>query len=422
MITHLHLQDWKSFADSRIYIDPLTILIGTNSSGKSNALDALEFLSRTAKGTTLTSSLQGDGALPALRGGLEWASRDSEGHFTLGVTVTSDETVEYIYEVCCHIRQNKCEILSEALVRKKYRLSKDRERGKEIGQIRLFWTEPATPDDPSIFARLYNEKAGTKRQFGRSNTVLFQLSSQSVRSDIHNGVEQVIKDLRQIFILDPIPSHMRGFSQLSDMIEPDGSNIAGVIAAYKMENDPNIEKKISHYVRKIPDKGVSDVFVEQVGKFQSDAMLYCEESWPTEPPLSVVDARGMSDGTLRFLAILTALFTRPERSLLIIEEVDNGLHPSRAGLLLQVLREVGTERSIDVIVTTHNPALLDALGTKFVPFISIAHRDKQTGYSKFTLLEDLNNLPRLLGEGSLGRLATRGRFEASLQEKEEAGS
>ncbi|MCA1995082.1 MAG: ATP-binding protein, partial [Coleofasciculus sp. S288] len=43
------------------------------------------------------------------------------------------------------------------------------------------------------------------------------------------------------------------------------------------------------------------------------------------------------------------------------EEVDNGLHPSRAGLLLKMLREIGEKRKIDILVTTYNPALLDAL-------------------------------------------------------------
>lgn len=35
MITELRLQNWKSFSDARLYIDPITVLIGTNASGKS---------------------------------------------------------------------------------------------------------------------------------------------------------------------------------------------------------------------------------------------------------------------------------------------------------------------------------------------------------------------------------------------------
>ena len=44
MIKELSLKNWKSFTEATLYIDPLTVLIGSNASGKSNALDALLFL------------------------------------------------------------------------------------------------------------------------------------------------------------------------------------------------------------------------------------------------------------------------------------------------------------------------------------------------------------------------------------------
>lgn len=127
-----------------------------------------------------------------------------------------------------------------------------------------------------------------------------------------------------------------------------------------------------------------------------------------------MDARGMSDGTLRFLAILTALLTRPSGSQMVIEEVDNGLHPSRSDLLLRMLREIGEKRQVDILVTTHNPALLNELGPEMVPFVVVAHRDPETGESKLTLLEDINNLPKLMASGPLGKLTSEGLIEKSL--------
>ena len=143
-------------------------------------------------------------------------------------------------------------------------------------------------------------------------------------------------------------------------------------------------------------------------------MLYCDEKWTNSDENFTVDARGMSDGSLRFLAILVALLTRPKGSLLIIEEVDNGLYPSRALLLLSMLREVGDKQKVDVMVTTHNPALLDAMGTEMIPFITVAHRDISTGDSKLTLLEDIKQLPKLLAQGTIGRLSSKGLIEDSL--------
>lgn len=50
MITQLELKNWKSFAQSTLYIDPLTFVIGVNASGKSNLIDAFSCLSKLAYG------------------------------------------------------------------------------------------------------------------------------------------------------------------------------------------------------------------------------------------------------------------------------------------------------------------------------------------------------------------------------------
>ena len=44
MLKQITLENWKSFRHAELYIDLLTVLIGTNASGKSNVVDALDFL------------------------------------------------------------------------------------------------------------------------------------------------------------------------------------------------------------------------------------------------------------------------------------------------------------------------------------------------------------------------------------------
>lgn len=176
-----------------------------------------------------------------------------------------------------------------------------------------------------------------------------------------------------------------------------------------------LESTLTTYLSKLPEKDVTRVYTETVGKFKTDAMLYCEEKFTDSGEPSTVDARGMSDGTLRFLAILTGLLTQSKGSLLVIEEVDNGLHPSRSDLLLSMLRDVGRNRGVDILVTTHNPALLDAMGTSMVPFITVVHRDPSTGASCLTLLEDIEHLPKLLAQGKVGRISGQGLIEQALK-------
>jgi predicted ATPase len=418
MITKFVFKRWKSHFDSELHIDPLTVLIGTNASGKSNALDALLFLHRVANGSQLTTALQGDSVQAPMRGGVEWAAQRPNNTFCLQVVVRESEQMDYVYSIDGIVRDNRCDLQAEQLIRIKYRTGKSGTRGTESGRIHLYSTDACDDDSPTIVARLYNEKRGKPHPLGRANALLYQLVGQKPRQEIQDGIASVSKALRSIFILDPIPSHMRGYSPLSEQLEPDASNIAGVLAALPDTRKQDIETTLTRYASELPEKDIRRVYAEPVGKFGSDAMLYCDEHWGDRAGNTAVDARGMSDGSLRFLAILTALLTRPQGSLLVIEEVDNGLHPSRAKLLLRMLHEQGGERGVDVVITTHNPALLDAMGTEMVPFITIAHRDSGTGHSLLTLLEDISDLPKLLAQGSVGRLSSRGLIEASLHPAE----
>ena len=419
VLTSLRVENWKSIQDATLNIDPLTVIIGTNSSGKSNLLDALSFLSRVAAGALLTSALQGDSALASLRGGVEWAARKPGDRFALGITYRVNDGQDYTYRLECVTEGNRCEVLSEQLERIRFRIDKNGHRANQIGRIRLFATDIVGEDSPTVVARLYNEKGGTPRQLGRSNAIIFQLVGQKSRSEIQEGVDAVTSALRNVFILDPVPSHMRRFAPLADRLDGDAGNIAGVIAGLPDAVKTSIEKTLTKYVTKLPERDITRVYAETVGRFKTDAMLYCEEQFSEQGTKPTVDARGMSDGTLRFLAILTALLTRPTRSLLVIEEVDNGLHPSRSQLLLRMLAEVGSERSVDVVVTTHNPALLDAMGTEMVPFITVAYRGDGSGATQLVLLEDLEQLPKLLAQGPVGKLSSQGLIEEAVRLHEE---
>jgi len=208
---------------------------------------------------------------------------------------------------------------------------------------------------------------------------------------------------------------MRDYSRLSYTLQSNASNMAGVLATLSKEQTAEIESTLSAYLKDLPEGDIKRVWAEKVGRLETDAMLYCEEEWKSGETM-VIDARSMSDGTLRFLAILTALLTRPEGSQLVIEEIDNGLHPSRVGLLVKVLKEIGRKRSIDVLLTTHNSALLDALGPEIVPFVIIAHRDAKTGESKLTLLGNIDNFPKLFASYSLGQMTSNGAIERSLSQ------
>jgi len=414
MIKELNLKDWKSFESATLYIDPLTILIGSNASGKSNTLDALLFLNRTSQGIGLFQAINGDANLTPLRGGIEWICRKPEKRFQLElVTSGANERQDLRYSLTVQVNGTKAEVFKENLTLISHRPRSDQPIEKD-----LFYTrqeEANTPGIPTYFST-GTQGRGKRLDLNRSVSVLAQIETLSIRKEVLEAGRILLKQLQSIFVFDPIPSHMRDFTPLSEKLQSDGANIAGVLAGLDPARKLEVEQILARYLKELPERDIKRIWSEPVGKFQTDAMLYCEEAWGMNKTHEV-DARGMSDGTLRYLSIVTAMLTREEGSLLVVEEVDNGLHPSRSTILIRMLKELGKERSIDIIVTTHNPAMLDAAGASMVPFIVVAHRDSQSGLSLLTQLEDIKELPKLMAAGSLGRLSTEGRIESVLSKE-----
>jgi hypothetical protein len=132
------------------------------------------------------------------------------------------------------------------------------------------------------------------------------------------------------------------------------------------------------------------------------------------------DAPLLSDGTLRVLAIAAALLSAHPYALVIIEESDNGVHPSRAAHLLTNIRRIAQKRRLRVLLTSHNPALLDSLPTLAVPDVGCCHRDPEQGDSRLVRPEDLERYPELIARGPLGRLMTQGILERFVKDQSSA--
>lgn len=394
MITEISLKNWKSFEESRLFIDPLTFVIGTNASGKSNILDALSFLCNSAKGIPINEIAQ------STRGGSDWLIRKGADAFELSATIDNDGE-NIIYTLSCRKNDNSIQLAFESL-----ELCSKTKRGRM-----LFTTDTAgeSPLSPAIPTRFYQEKPGRQKKLdlNRQTTVLSQIDNLVTVKKVKEASLLVQNTLKSIFILNPIPNHMRDYSPLSERLNPDAGNIAGLLAGMDPNNQEKVERKLTEYVKPLPDKDIKRIWAEKVGRFESDAMLYCEEEWIDGERIEI-DARSMSDGTLRFIAIVVALLTGKAGSLLLIEEVDNGLHPSRSQELVNVLKVLGAKSKIDIICTTHNPVLIDAFGHEMIPFISYVSRSSENGSSVINLLEDKQNLAKLMATCSVGDMMTEG--------------
>jgi predicted ATPase len=181
-------------------------------------------------------------------------------------------------------------------------------------------------------------------------------------------------------------------------LKGDGANLSSVL--YDLCAKKKGKERVLAFIRSLPEQDIRDIdFLETP---RNEVMLQLTESFGGRR--HAWDAGVLSDGTLRVLAVAAALLSAPEGSLVIIEEIDNGVHPSRAGTLLDNIETIARERNVRVLVTTHNPALLDALPTSAIPDVVCCYRDPELGDSRLLRLEELRDYPEVIAQGPLGWL------------------
>ncbi len=218
--------------------------------------------------------------------------------------------------------------------------------------------------------------------------------------------------LRNVVFLDPRPALMRDYVYLKDdQIKEDGSNLSAVL--YRLSQTTEEKNKLLGFIKSLPEQDITDIqFIETD---RNDVMVRLVETFGQSS--RNVDAPLLSDGTLRVLAIGATLLTAPTGSLVIIEEIDNGVHPSRAETLVRQLEVIASERKLRVLLTSHNPALLDALPDSALADVVACYRDPDEGDSRLVRLGDLDRYPELVAQGPLGQLMTRRILDRFLKDK-----
>ena len=188
--------------------------------------------------------------------------------------------------------------------------------------------------------------------------------------------------LHSSYIFDPQPKAMREYARVESnpQLLRGGANLSAVLFALSEglnegEEQQATLQRITETIRQIPEEPFTEIgFVEtSLGDVMAGFVPGEGNGANGGRP---VDARLLSDGTLRMLAIVTALETVPESSRIVVEEFDNGLHPSRAKLLVRTLSETASRRKLNVLVTTHNPAFMDALDESQMGSVHICHGDE----------------------------------------------
>jgi predicted ATPase len=424
MLTEFTLANFKSYRNSRLPLGSLTLLIGANAAGKSNALEGLRFLSWLAQGQKL-SSIQYDvnSGDRAMRGRVNDLGYREESNFSLGCCL--DSTPMNNLDIKISVLNGEMKIADEKIFGS---------NGLLLYETVVPFNEPfkAThqpeikPDNIHVrYGRLREQPIEYSHDCSNQRAIFVQVDFQprydniqfldpegiltkdqnQVQQKVTETVQEYQRVLQNVLFFDPVPAQMRDYSQKTDYqrLLENGSNLSSVLF-HLWDNQPDQQQEILNFIKSLPEQAI-DGLDFLVGP-RDEVMVRLSETFGNTQRFC--EAALLSDGTLRVLAIAAAMLSATEGSLVVIEEIDNGVHPNRAKHLLASIRDIAERRKLRVLISTHNPALMDAIPDVALGDVVFCYRDPSEGDSRLTRLGDLAEFPSLIFQGSLGQLVTKG--------------
>ncbi len=337
-LTRVRLKDYRSIAACDVELHDLTLLVGPNGAGKSNFLDSLRFLADSMhrpleqvlalhSGTkgVLRKLPQGRVASSFTISVVLVCENGTIGAYSLTVSAGSDDSA--------NIESELCQIGHDFFT----------VRGGRLVDHSDVMTPAFTDDRPALEA------------FGAYPTFA-----------------PVFDLIAGITFSSPNPDRMRRLNPAGPgtVLFRDASNAADVLA--RLERDkPMIVERIRGYLRSFNPE------FQSVTVTESDNYRWLTFIPSTDPSGWRLNSSYMSDGTLRAVGILLAIFQSvPVLSLIGLEEPENNLHPAAAGVLLDALLEASV--SVPIIVSTHSADMLDRKDLPENSLLAVAMQNGET--------------------------------------------
>ena len=390
MLTSLRLVNFKNFADETLKLGPFTVIVGANASGKSNIRDAFRFLHGIGRGYTLAEIV---GGKVGLGGETVW-ERIRGAPNELVRLGQSDSPGMGEFALSIGLRRNE-------------------EKTGYSAKVGF------NPDDPDGFRWLSDDTLVNRR--ADSGTVGFGhdlhyipvvpqpsqiavFGDESPDDDVRIHIRSVLENMR---FLELSPKRMR---------EPSvpGANILG-------DHGQNLPTVLEAICADADRKQTLLSWFEELTPMEVDGFEFPRDPsgrvhlYITEHNGRKVSAYSASDGTLRFLGILAALLNDDAEGIYFFEEIDNGIHPNRLWLLLELIERQTAKGNIQVITTTHSPALLAWMNDTTFEHTSVVYRDEYWADSVIRPIADLYNLRELRKSYGMEGFLTEGWLETAMK-------
>ncbi|GBE90909.1 AAA family ATPase [Nostoc cycadae] len=322
MLSKLRIQHYKSLFDTEVNLEPLTVFIGPNGSGKSNICEALyvlsDFLQKLISDTNYSEAV----------------SLFSQS--LIGVNINSQN--QNIKSKFWHGEQDYLLLkVNTHLGRKNKEFDYDLSIYIDYPQRTVSISSEDYYDNPNRTTNKYTQEIRN-----------FLVSNQYLNSDI-------AKALRKVSIYDFAPISLSNNVPSTGGMDKTGQGVVDALADILLSNRKSFDELEERLTRLVPNIQRISLLRREDRTFLLELIdRYSEHHIP---------ASDISDGTLRILAFLTALYQENTPSIICFEEIENGVHPWLLHKMMELLQIISTEgitgKPVQVLITTHSPVLLN---------------------------------------------------------------
>lgn len=340
----IRIQHYKSLADvSIVNLQPITLLVGSNAVGKSNVIDALKFL-RDIAANGLDHAMSD-------RGGIEIIRQYSKtSPFKISISVELEQVFD---DKVAHSSHYEITIASQ------------KGNYKVEHEVAIWWEEDRHYDElkdevivTGINEQKYTRETDGKVRFSNDPEDSFRVAEDIAALGIRwpNAPHELVRYFSSFSFSTIYPNTLRTPSRpdTDRMLKESGQNWASVLKA--LRKTPRGRQALERVMEmmQVVMPTLQEVNVKSAGGFLVPQFRVKDDERSNAHDFDPVQ---LSDGTLRILGILLALYQTPYPPFLALEEPEQTVNPAILATLSEAFREVSEHTQL--FITSHSPHLVD---------------------------------------------------------------
>lgn len=377
VINTLQIKNYKSIEELNLELGRVNVFIGENGCGKSNILEAIALAAAAASKKLDNEFLSSRGIRVTSAELMRSCFSESNTSNEIEISVNSDEAPKFIKYLLHNDNKPYSKWMSKSIP------TINRETLKKYQATQLNLIKILENNKTQLESIINDEKKPKKNE---------AVKKASEISEILRHLEILTKDmslrikdstrLSEFIIFSPENTALRNFYK-EGQIEPLGINGEGLLKLLKVIQSSNREKLELITQQLILFSWFKDLKIPE-SISENDDSIYLTDKYINS---KILDQRSANEGFLFLLFYITLFVADETSSFFAIDNIDASLNPKLCTKLMKIITILAKKFDKQVILTTHNPAILDGIDLNDAEqklFVISRNRDGRTTSKEIT--------------------------------------